>query len=211
AFSPFASLAKVRDAELSGVLPAHAESVYLTGRNIGDEFRYVLDRRQQRKFPGNMLDRPALLLNPWVLRSTQTGEQLAHGGDDFAARGEPPPSVPAATPPPPAAEPAAPPGGGDFGDLDFLMDASAVLLNRLPDKDGVIKINRKELGPHAMIHVIAIDPLAATYRSARLPEQSAQFVDLRLRNGLDPRSHFTQQKQVSVLSPGKPFVLADAA
>src|SRR5439155_25117006 len=39
----------------------------------------------------------------------------------------------------------------------------------------------------------------------------AKFVDLRLRNGLDPKAHFTQQKQVSVLSPGKSFVLADAA
>ena len=47
AFSPFQYLATVRDAELSGSYPAHLESIYLTGRNIGDEYRYVLDRRGQ--------------------------------------------------------------------------------------------------------------------------------------------------------------------
>ncbi len=34
---------------------------------------------------------------------------------------------------------------------------------------------------------------------------------MRLLNGLDPKGHFTQQKQVSILTKGKPFVLADAA
>src|SRR5207244_2046787 len=45
AFSAFADLGRVRAAELSGVYPGHAESAYLTGRNIGDEYRYVLARR----------------------------------------------------------------------------------------------------------------------------------------------------------------------
>ena len=44
-YSAFNDLAKVRAGGLSGVYPGHAESVYLTGRNIGDEYRYVLDRR----------------------------------------------------------------------------------------------------------------------------------------------------------------------
>ena len=30
-------------------------SVYLSGRNIGDEYRYILDRKYARKYPGNML------------------------------------------------------------------------------------------------------------------------------------------------------------
>src|SRR5207249_9732889 len=89
AFNAFANLGKVRDAELGGVVPTRPESVYLTGRNIGDEYRYVLDRRGMRKYPGNMLDRPQLLLNPWAIRSTETGEQLAMGGEMFRPKGEP--------------------------------------------------------------------------------------------------------------------------
>ena len=70
----------------------------LSGRNIGDEFRYVLERRNQKKFPGNMLARPTLLLNPWVVRSTESGEQTAKSGEDYdmkesgqAAQTVPPP------------------------------------------------------------------------------------------------------------------------
>ena len=65
-YSAYADFAKVRDAELHGVYPGFADSVYLTGRAIGDEYRYVLDRKYQKKYPGNMLDRPQLLLNPWA-------------------------------------------------------------------------------------------------------------------------------------------------
>ncbi len=92
AYSAHANFSHVRDSELQGVIPAHAESVYLSGRNIGDEYRYVLDRRLQKKYPGNLLDRPSLLLNPWIVRSTETGEQMAKAGGEFQAKGVPPPS-----------------------------------------------------------------------------------------------------------------------
>jgi hypothetical protein len=210
AFNAFANLAKVRDAELGGVLPGRADSVYLTGRNIGDEYRYVLDRRGQRKYPGNMLERPSFLLNPWAIRTTETGEQLAMAGDTFRPGGSFQP--PATIPPVASPEPGMPPGPGatDFANLDFLADGSATILNLTPDKDGVVKLPRKNLGPHAMIHVVAIDPLGTTYRTVTLPEVPAQFVDLRLRNGLDPAKHFTQQKQVSLLARGQAFTIADA-
>jgi hypothetical protein len=209
AFNAFGDIASVRDAELGGIIPGHAESVYLTGRNIGDEYRYVLDRKGQRKYPGNMLERPMLLLNPWAVRTTETGEQMAVGGDHFRPGGNftPPAMIPPGTPP--AQQPWNAPTSGDFANLDFLGDASAVGVNLLPDKDGVIKLTRKEIGAHAMIHVVAVDPLSTTFRTVTLPEAPATFVDLRLKNGLDPLKHFTQQKQVSVLQTGKDFVLAD--
>jgi hypothetical protein len=148
-----------------------------------------------------------------VLRSTETGEQAAQGGDFFAPKGTPPPAAPAPTPPPAAdfAIPGKSQAEERSTDLDFLYDASAVLVNLVPDKDGVVKLTRKEIGPHAMIHVVAVDPLSTTYRSTTLPEQKASFVDLRLRNGLDPEAHFSQQKQVTTLTKDRPFVLADAA
>ena len=57
-------------------------SEFLTGRNIGDEYRYVIDRKYAKKYPGVMLDRPALLLNPWAIRTTETTEQIAQSGHD---------------------------------------------------------------------------------------------------------------------------------
>ena len=142
AFNTFANLSKVRDAELGGVLPGHAESVYLTGRNIGDEYRYVLDRRGQRKYPGNMLERPSFLLNPWAIRATETGEQVAIVGDDFRPGGnfDAPKSVPPIASPEP--NPNAPPETSNFANLDFLAESSAVVLNLTPDKDGVVRLPR---------------------------------------------------------------------
>ena len=49
-----------------------AESIYASGRSIGDEYRYILDRRLQTIYPGNMLARPGLLLNPWAIEKTES-------------------------------------------------------------------------------------------------------------------------------------------
>jgi hypothetical protein len=43
-----------------------------------------------------------------------------------------------------------------------------------------------------------------------LPEQPASALDLRLRAGLDPKGHFTQQKQITLLAPKETFSLGDA-
>ena len=84
------------------------------------------------------------------------------------------------------------------------------LLNLVPDQNGVVKISRKLLAGHSMIQVFAVDPVNTTSRILTLSEQKADFVDLRLKNGLDPSKHFTQQKQVNVLQTGVPFVIEDA-
>ncbi|QEL20900.1 hypothetical protein [Limnoglobus roseus] len=210
AYSAFHDL-QVRDAELAGVYPGHAISVYQTGRNIGDEYRYVLERKAQKKYPGNMLDRPELLLNPWAVRSTTTGEQEALGGDFFGRGGG------IMEPKSAKKEDGGGMRGGEggaaatpgFANLDFLADASTVVVNLIPDKDGVVRIPRRGLGPQAMIHVVAVDPLSTTVKSVTLPEQEAKFLDLRLATGLDPAKHFTQQKQVSVLDAGQVFTLKD--
>lgn len=208
AFSSFADLAKVRAPALEGVFPAHAESNFLTGRNIGDELRYVLDRRMQKLFPGNMLQRPELLLNPWAVRSTETGEQIASGGDNFKPSAPPAPTT--AVPSPDAAEAGAVGKGGEYANLDFLADAAAVLTNLVPDESGTVRVPRSQLGPHAIIHVVAVDPLHTISRTVALPEQPASALDLRLTAGLDPKNHFTQQKQITLLAPKETFALADA-
>ncbi len=205
-YSAFADLGKIRDGSLAGFYPAHAESVYLTGRNIGDEYRYVLDRQKLPKYPGNMAERPALLINPWAIRTTETGEQLAAGGEEFRPNGLPPASSPAPGPMSLLAETAKVPGDY-FANLDYLAETSAVLINLEPDKDGVVTIKRADLHGRSMIRIVAVDPLSTTVRSVTLPEQPAKFLDLRLANGLDPKGHFTQSKRVSLLLAGKPFVL----
>ena len=40
---------------------APALSRYVSGRDIGDEYRYVLERRRASRRPGTMLEKPSLL------------------------------------------------------------------------------------------------------------------------------------------------------
>lgn len=205
AYSAGNHLSRITLTEPYAVSTSPAESVYVIGRNIGDEYRYIIDRKYATKFPGNMLERPSLLLNPWEVRTTQTGEQVAAGGDAFnakgvaggtgAMRGE--------------AQDARQQATGDFANLDFLDDASAVLVNLTPDKDGRVILKKELLGAHQHLHVVACDPLSTTWRSIALPEVPTRFLDLRLANGLDPQNHFTQQKQISLVRAGEPFTLAD--
>jgi hypothetical protein len=178
----------------------------LTGRNIGDEYRYIIERRYAPRFPGNSLQRPSLLLNPWAVRSTETGLVDAQPGSDFGTAA--PPSSSAAERPE-AAAPERVAAAGNFANLDFLADSSTVLLNLVPNDDGQIVIQRAALGPHPHLHVVALDPLNTTYRNITLPEQNARFVDLRLLKNLDPQTHFTLQKEQSVLRQGEPFEVAD--
>lgn len=41
-------------------------SDYLSGRTLSEEYRYIIERKYAKKFVGNQLPRPSLLLNPWV-------------------------------------------------------------------------------------------------------------------------------------------------
>ena len=206
AFDAFANLSRVRDAELGGVIPGHAESVYLTGRNIGDEYRYVLDRKGQRKFPGNMLERPKLLLNPWAVRTTETGEQTRRGGDDFAGRravrrrrrrsrpadaragrrrGRSPASRRLRQPRLPGRR-----VGGRAEPASRTRTASIKLTAQGPRAARDDPRRRRRPARHDVAH---------RHAAARQP---ATFVDLRLKDGLDPARHFTQQKQVTRAAEG---------
>jgi hypothetical protein len=132
AFPVFDHLARVRDAESAWAAPKKLDALYVQGRQIGDEYRYIIDRRYAATFPGNMLQRPSLLLNPWPIRTTDTGTQEAKAGEDFAPESE---TLASRAERPAAGRPAAA-VGGDFANLDFLAQASVVLWNLELDEEG---------------------------------------------------------------------------
>lgn len=206
AYPPFENLSVVRDAEPYLLTNPAIETKYISGRNIGDEYRYIIDRKYAKKFSGNSATRPSLLLNPWPLRSTQTGHQEAAAGDDFGAAGK---SQEAAAKRAAAAGAGGIAAIGQFSCLDFLSNQSAVLMNLLPDKDGQVVVPREALGPHAFVEVIAVDPQQTASRILSLPEPEATFRDLRLASSLDVKKHFTEQKQVSLLKGDETISIAD--
>ena len=205
AFSAHGFLGRVRDAEPFVVsVPGHP-SLFIAGRNIGDEFRYIIDRKFQKRFPGNMLQRPSLLLNPWPIRKTTTGRQEAAAGESFGRSKDEQQGAGARG----AKRSAAPQPPTDYANLDFLANASLVELNLRVNKQGVVEIARDALASFNHVHVVAVDLRHTASRSVVLPDAAAKFLDLRLARGLDPDSHFTQQRQVSVVPKGARLVIPD--
>ena len=184
-----------------------AQTFYESGRDIGDEYRYILDRHAAQKFPGNLLERPGLLLNPWALRDTEAElEQLAgataYGGRDAAlARAG---GVVALLPPPPNE----PPEG--YAALDFLKQPAVVLLNLRADKAGRVRIPRADLKGKPHLRILAVDPTTTVLRQLVLDDTPVATRELRLAAGLDPAKTYAEQKIVTPVAAQGALEIADA-
>ena len=121
---------------------------YVSGRNLGDKLRYVLDRRDQPARVGNMLFRPSLLLTPWSTTETATQDITLRDGADWA----PAEASGAAM----VDEDSASATGLSFGGegprnlcsscRDFLPQAATVVANVRPDANGVATIDFAKVG-----------------------------------------------------------------
>jgi hypothetical protein len=190
--------------------PARLPNLYAAGREIGDEYRYILDRRYQKLLPGNMLTRPGLLLNPWDKRSTDIEELAQQAGEMAGATaGAKPSSLRRANAEPVSKRKPGPGGAAAESNLDFLAAPAPAIYNFLPDKDGTVRIDRKILGDRQHVQIYAEDLANAEWRSFALPEAPTKFADQRLTRNLDPVKPFTQKKEITVVEQGRTLTLAD--
>ncbi len=181
---------------------------YVSGRELGDEYRYILDRRAAKRHPNLLLDRPSLLLNPWSRRTTTTEVAQARAGGGFGA------AMPASAPayaPQAAPRPQAAVSEEAFVSYDFLPAAPTVLANLVPDESGLVSVPLAELSGAASLIVIVDDPAGASLRHVRLPESVLEPRDLRLRLALDPVRHVTQTKEIAPLVAGDHLGIEDLA
>ncbi len=181
---------------------------YVSGRELGDEYRYILDRRGAKRFPGLLLDHPPLLLNPWARRTTTTDVAAAKPGGYFGAQAERSAAGYAGAPVAQAAS-----AGASEGYLayDFLGAAPIVLANLVPDADGVVTIAASELGRSAHVVIVVDDPGGTSVRYIPLPERPLEPRDLRLKLALDPARHVSQKKEILPLAAGERIVIEDLA
>ncbi len=182
-----------------------ARSWYVSGRDIGDEARYVLERRHAAIYPGNLLPRPGLLLQPWAVRETTRDVQLAAAAGAFA--------------PPPAAAPR----GGDAakraskvtGELAaplpssvaFLAHGTATAFGLRPDAEGVVRIERAAFAHASIVRALVVDEHAAVEARILLSEVRTPHRDLRLADGLDPDVAVARREQRSLLRAGDVLAL----
>ena len=206
---PAADLAMAHTSGRSDRVLVAPRTVFDSGRAISEEYRYILHRRLQDVFPGNMLPRASLLLNPWVLSETtdrmfeelETAEEMLgigggaggkFGGRQGArARKQSADSAPAL-------------------DLDFLARPAVVLADLLPDANGEVEVSMEGLDGLHHFRVVAFDGATSVGREVVRAPRPIGLRDRRLVDGLDPASPMTQQRQVRVLQAGETLEIRDA-
>ena len=183
--------------------------VFVSGRELGDEYRYVLERRNAKRFPNLLLDKPSLLLNPWARRTTSTDVAIAAPGRGFAAPG----AAPMAAGYGGAAQSLRAPEADHsaFASYDFLGEPPRVFANLVVDAHDTIAIPLAELGSATCVTVIVDDPAGTSRRHLALAEAPLAPRDLRLHLALDPQTHVKQDKLVVPLRPGDALVIEDLA
>lgn len=201
-----AALGEVREPEPTWVEITENRSHYVSGRDIGDEYRYVLERRQAARFPGNMLDRPSALLDPWDIRSTAT--EIDHAADGGAYGGSIGAKKRKGGRPAPRPKPATGASQG-FANLDFLARSASAWYDLRPDDDGVVRIASAKLDGVQLIRVLAVAPSGQVYRQWPLASAKHEHRDLRLEGALDPDSHLAERQQVTALAAGESLVIDD--
>ncbi len=211
-FDAFADMGSAPDLEPLLGTPGGLRTLYVSGRTLGEEYRYVLERRIAKKFPGSMLPRPGLLLNPWVLRTTETAIDEAKLGDEFkrADDGRAAGMMKQAGRKVGSQNALGYTAGPEISNIDFLADTGLTAFNLTPDKDGNVTVKLSDLGDRQFVRVLAVNSSSSVMRDLSLPDAKTKVRDLTLRNGLDPKGHFTRQNQVSILEKKAPFTIKHA-
>jgi len=189
-------------------------SAYESGRVLGEEVRYVLDRQAAEAIPGNLLERPALILNPWSLRTTTTQVRDARDGAGFNSSALGAVMSAMAPPAPPRMGPGRGRGGGGgergaFPTWDFLPETSVQLLNLRPDAEGRLTIPSADLGPARSVRVLVCDAQLAVEDRVALGRSELEPKDRRLWLGLEPEGSFAEQRLVQTLQEGQELAVAD--
>jgi 5-hydroxyisourate hydrolase-like protein (transthyretin family) len=183
-----------------------SRTFYESGRDIGDEYRYIIDRQQTVKYPGNMLERPGLLLNPWALRATEAQAEMLEEGRAYAGRASGLMGSRISH------------GGGGGGmlkqsegylALDFLKQPAVTLLNLVPNKEGRVTVSRALLKGLPQVRVLAVDPTTTVLKHLALEDSPIETRELRLASGLDPKKSFSEQKRITPVATKADVTVAD--
>ena len=204
-FHEFDEFNRVRDVSPWWDQIPERKSSYMSGRKIGDEYQYILERRFASQFPGNMLDRPSLLASPWKVRDTNNLQEKLAKGDQFSADG-----IDAKRSKKAKAEKQSRSGSyADVSSLDFLAEGSVVLTNLSPNEEGVIEVKKELLKNHQHFRIVVNDAYTTMTRSINMKLKDRKFRDLRMASIMEPGKNFSKSRSVDVVKANNPFVIED--
>lgn len=212
-YNPFQQVQRLSRTPILLNRPVPAYSQFVVGRDLGDEYRYILERADRPAAISNGLRRPGLLLNPWAITSTATERQLALGGDAAFAASEAPavmaPPIPEMLAKVASQKDAWQALSQHWPSYDFLAQPSTSWLNLRPDAQGLIRLHLPpNTPPH--LHGLVLDRAETIYRQVVLPATPTPTRDLRLAEPLPSTQHFGQQQQMTSLPAGATWTVADS-
>jgi hypothetical protein len=184
-------------------------SYYKSGRDIGDEHRYILERRNAHSYPGNMLERPGLLISPWARQeSASEREELAEGGEYESAADK----MPIATSRSSKVRDRVAhelQGASDSGcSCDFIAQPAVTLYNLKPDTNGVVRVSLNKLQGHPFVRIAAVNPGFFVIRESVLPAAKFATRERRLISALPHDHDFAESQQVAILQTGEQFEIS---
>ncbi len=181
-------------------------SFYVDSLQLDEEYSYILDRQGTRKFPGNLLPQPTVLINPWEVSVTENTSQQAAAGDALP---------PMASPMEAFAKQAAEGEGReqpirlDWKNFDFLA-VNARLAANLAVEDGQVRIPIEQLNGLNLLTIMVIHPTSIDSRQVMLPANELMVRDGRLPEAFKAEQQLTQTQRVRVLPAGQKVELGDA-
>jgi hypothetical protein len=212
-FDAFAALASIGTADGATLVPERAVSSYHSGRQLGDEYRYVLERRFRTKYPGNMLARPSLLQNPWAFDDNSWNAAVGIGGGaggKFGGRQGGRGRSTSGAVRDGSGGSGAHAHPGRFTNLDWLPRGAATLHNLTPDAEGLVRVPLADLGLGHHVHVLVLDGDQAVQDSLVRPEQPVAPRPRELRQALDGALHFAERRHIEFVAAGAETTLPDA-
>lgn len=183
-------------------------SSYHSGREIGEEYRYILERRFAQKYPGNLLPRPGLLLNPWSMQDSETMIGVGGGaGGRFGGRAGGAAPASAAESEDSIGQEAVSPAS--FVNLDYLAQASTSLFNLRPDAQGVLRVPAEELGEHQEWRVLVVHGRDTIEARLHGPSRAIALRDRRLKDPLAPGASASRQRLIELVQAEQEYALFD--
>lgn len=187
-------------------------AVYTPGRFIGDEARYVFDRRHAGRFTGNMLERPSLFIAPWSPGETKTRTLTARREEPVPAMAPPSAKMPDVARSRKLERLLSTGRGAGYATpaYDFLPRQSSLIANLRPADNGTLEVPLKNLANFAEVTVVALDNTGHAWSIVPLAENKLEPRDLRLAATLDLQQNLTERKTVHPANNGETITL-DAA
>ncbi len=180
--------------------PGFTGNGYLEDRRLGDEMRYILDRRAAKTFPGSLLPRPGLLVNRWSQQDLDQDQVLpelpSEGESESLSRKE-------LSDPVGSEALSSRPSGEDGGpSLDFLAASSVLRYDLEVGANGQVRVPAADFATCQFIDIVAADPAGRHHLVLPLAPNDTPLRDRRLARPLDAAKHHVGTRRAAALAKG---------